>query len=216
MANPYLMLAAQVFAGLHGLRARLPAPPGTETPYDPAHAPLPASLAAALQALADDAVLMQGLGAPMAQVYLAVRRQELARHAAADDKAAVGTPRILRPILRTNKPAPMSHITLHLQDKDGSQHTVKARIGRSLMQAAVDAGLDGIAADCGGSLSCATCHIIIAAEPGWPCCQRLMRDEAAMLEMTAAPAEPGSRLACQLKLAPALDGLQARLPATQY
>ncbi len=88
MANPYLMLAAQVFAGLHGLRERLPAPPGTETPYDPAHRRLPATLAAALQALADDAVLMQGLGATMAQVYLAVRRQELARHAAATDAAA--------------------------------------------------------------------------------------------------------------------------------
>lgn len=87
MANPYLMLAAQVFAGVHGLRAQLPAPPGTETPYDPAHPTLPASLNAALQALADDAVLMQGLGAPMAQVYLAVRHHELARHAAAEDKA---------------------------------------------------------------------------------------------------------------------------------
>jgi glutamine synthetase len=87
LANPYLMLAGQVHAGLHGLRARLPAPPGTETPYDPAHPALPTALPQALQALADDPVLMQGLGAPMAQVYLAVRRQELARHAAAEDKA---------------------------------------------------------------------------------------------------------------------------------
>ena len=86
MANPYLMMAAQVFAGLHGLRARLPAPPGTATPYDPAHPALPATLPDALNALSDDTVLMQGLGAPMAQVYLAVRRQELARHAAAQDK----------------------------------------------------------------------------------------------------------------------------------
>ena len=87
MANPYLMLAAQVFAGLHGLRAGLQPPPGTETPYDAAHPALPTSLAEALPALADDPVLMQGLGAPMAQVFLAVRRQELARHAAAEDKA---------------------------------------------------------------------------------------------------------------------------------
>jgi glutamine synthetase len=87
MANPYLMMAAQVFAGLHGLRERLPAPAGTETPYDPAHPALPLSLQEALQALADDRVLMPGLGAPMAQVYLAVRHQELARHAAAEDQA---------------------------------------------------------------------------------------------------------------------------------
>jgi ferredoxin, 2Fe-2S len=109
----------------------------------------------------------------------------------------------------------MAQITLHLQDKDGSQHTVTARVGRSLMQAAVDAGLDGIAADCGGSLSCATCHIIVASE--WlAVLPPVSDDEAAMLEMTAAPLEPGSRLACQLRLAPTLDGLRARLPATQY
>lgn len=109
----------------------------------------------------------------------------------------------------------MSHITLHLQDNDGSQHTVQGRIGRSLMQAALDAGLDGMAADCGGSLSCATCHIIVAAD--WlGLLPPADADEAAMLEMTAAPAEPGSRLACQLKLAPPLNGLRARLPATQY
>ena len=109
----------------------------------------------------------------------------------------------------------MAQITLHLQDKDGSQHTVVARTGRSLMQAAVAAGLDGIAADCGGSLSCATCHVIVA--PEWlAALPPASEDEAAMLEMTAAPNEPGSRLACQLKLAPTLDGLHARLPATQY
>jgi glutamine synthetase len=86
LANPYLMLAGQMFAGLHGLRAALPAAAGTETPYDPAHPALPATLDEALTALAADPVLMQGLGAPMAAVYTAVRRQELARHAAATDK----------------------------------------------------------------------------------------------------------------------------------
>lgn len=110
----------------------------------------------------------------------------------------------------------MAHfITLHLQDTDGSAHAVQGRVGRSLMQAALDAGLDGIAADCGGCLNCATCHVIVA--PDW--CARLApaaADELAMLEMTAAPLEPGSRLSCQLKLSPALDGLQARWPETQY
>ncbi len=37
-----------------------------------------------------------------------------------------------------------------------------------------------------------------------------------MLDMTAAPREPHSRLSCQIVLAPELDGLVARLPATQY
>jgi ferredoxin, 2Fe-2S len=42
------------------------------------------------------------------------------------------------------------------------------------------------------------------------------RDEAAMLEMTAAPRQPHSRLSCQIVLDASLDGLVVRLPATQY
>ena len=109
----------------------------------------------------------------------------------------------------------MARITVHLQDADGTPHAISARTGRSLMQAAIDAGLDGIAADCGGCLTCATCHVIVA--PAWRA--RLAppgADEDAMLDMTAHPREAGSRLSCQLKLEPALDGLQARLPPTQY
>ncbi len=106
-------------------------------------------------------------------------------------------------------------ITLHLQRPDGGLHTVQGRVGHSLMKAATRAGVDGIAADCGGVLQCATCHVIVA--PPW--LARLpppSADELAMLEMTAAPREPGSRLSCQIELQPALDGLQVRLPATQY
>ena len=102
-----------------------------------------------------------------------------------------------------------------MQDPDGTLHTFTGRSGKSLMQAAVAAGIEGIAADCGGSLSCATCHVIVA--PQW---QALLpvasSDEAAMLEMTACPQEAGSRLSCQVVLTPELNGLSARLPASQY
>ena len=87
MANPYLAIAAQVWAGLHGLQQALQEPPESGAPYDTAHTLLPASLDEALQALAQDAVLQQGLGTPMCQVYQAVKQQELARHAQAEDKA---------------------------------------------------------------------------------------------------------------------------------
>jgi 2Fe-2S ferredoxin len=106
-------------------------------------------------------------------------------------------------------------LTLHLTDAGGTLHTIRGRSGQSLMRAAVDAGVDGIAADCGGCMTCATCHVIV--EPRW--LERLpapQSDERGMLEMTAAPREPGSRLACQIRLAPELDGLAVRLPATQY
>jgi 2Fe-2S ferredoxin len=37
-----------------------------------------------------------------------------------------------------------------------------------------------------------------------------------MLDFAAIPPEPGSRLSCQIVLTPELDGLQVRLPASQY
>ena len=86
MANPYLMIAAQVLAGLDGLQRRLDPGPATETPYAVGATALPSSLAQALDALAADAVLQRGLGPVMAAVFERIKRQEIARHAAADDK----------------------------------------------------------------------------------------------------------------------------------
>jgi ferredoxin, 2Fe-2S len=106
-------------------------------------------------------------------------------------------------------------IRVHLREADGLTRDIQGRDGQSLMRAAQAAGVDGIAADCGGCLSCATCHVIVDAD--W--LARLPppdADELSMLEMTAAPCEPGSRLSCQIVLDPTLDGLRARLPATQY
>jgi glutamine synthetase len=86
LANPYLLIAAQVLAGLDGLQRRLDPGPATAAPYADGAPALPASLGQALDALAADDVLQRGLGAPMARVFDQVKRQELARHAAADDK----------------------------------------------------------------------------------------------------------------------------------
>jgi ferredoxin, 2Fe-2S len=88
-------------------------------------------------------------------------------------------------------------------------------VAQSLMRAAVGAGIDGIKADCGGMMTCATCHVFVDAD--WRA--RLPApslDEEAMLEMTAAPRQPGSRLSCQIVLASELDGLTVTLPESQY
>jgi glutamine synthetase len=85
MANPYLALASQVWAGLDGLQRELHPGPATETPYAASAARLPASLREALDALAGDAVLQRGLGPTMGLVFETVKRQELARHAQAED-----------------------------------------------------------------------------------------------------------------------------------
>jgi 2Fe-2S ferredoxin len=98
---------------------------------------------------------------------------------------------------------------------DGRRSSVEAPAGKSVMRAAVDAGVEGIVAECGGTMICATCHVYVLPEwaaklppPGI--------DEQAMLEMTAAPREAGSRLSCQLVVTPELHGLVLRLPPTQY
>ena len=109
----------------------------------------------------------------------------------------------------------MTEVTVFLDRPDGVRLTVTGSAGRSLMRVALAAGVDGIAADCGGVLSCATCHVLVA--PEWAA--RLPPpepDELAMLEMTAAPHEATSRLSCQIVLGAELQGLMARLPDTQY
>lgn len=104
---------------------------------------------------------------------------------------------------------------VNLISHDGVHHELTAAPGGSLMQAAVDAGLEGIAADCGGCLSCATCHVYV--EPAWlPRLPAMSADEHAMLEMTAAERRANSRLSCEIVLDDSLDGLTVHLPETQY
>jgi 2Fe-2S ferredoxin len=98
---------------------------------------------------------------------------------------------------------------------DQSVQNIQGKSGQSVMEAAVAANVSGIAADCGGTLTCATCHVIV--DPAWA--DRLPepgQDEQGMLEFTASPCETGSRLSCQIVLTPALDGIELRLPASQY
>jgi ferredoxin, 2Fe-2S len=108
-----------------------------------------------------------------------------------------------------------SLVVAYLVEAGGTRHRVAGRAGDSLMGAAVDAGIDAIKADCGGMMSCATCHVFVAIE--WAA--RLpppSPGEEAMLEMTAAPRQATSRLSCQIVLDDSLDGLTAILPDTQY
>ena len=112
----------------------------------------------------------------------------------------------------------MTTITINFIAADGHATPVKGKIGKSLMEAAVSAGIDGIAADCGGLLTCATCHVYVQ-EPFASNAGSLPPpdgEELGMIEFTAAPRKPTSRLSCQITLTPALDGLTVELPFTQY
>jgi ferredoxin, 2Fe-2S len=83
------------------------------------------------------------------------------------------------------------------------------------MEAAVEANVPGIAADCGGLLTCATCHVYVR-EDWLDRLPPISDDEASMLAFTASPRQPRSRLSCQLVLSESLDGLVVELPPTQY
>lgn len=106
-------------------------------------------------------------------------------------------------------------IQVHLVAADGAETTLEVKPAGSLMQAAVARNVDGIAADCGGLLTCATCHVYVR-EPFAGKLPPPSPDELGMLEFTAAPRRPTSRLSCQIELAEGLDGLTVDLPPTQY
>jgi len=96
---------------------------------------------------------------------------------------------------------------------DGRSHTLEIANGVSLMQAAVNSGIEGIDGTCGGSATCATCQVHVAAE--W--IDRLAApsvDETSMLEFVVGRDE-SSRLSCQILLKEDLNGLVVRVPAAQ-
>lgn len=85
--------------------------------------------------------------------------------------------------------------------------------GESLMKGAVMNGVDGILADCGGALTCATCHVYV--DDAWlEKTGTVGPDEAVMLEYVIAPRE-NSRLSCQIRMSKELDGLVVHVPEEQ-
>ena len=97
---------------------------------------------------------------------------------------------------------------------DGTETTVAAKEGMSVMQTAVNNGVAGIVAECGGACSCATCHVYVQAE--WfdklPEAQPMEKE---MLDFVMSP-QPTSRLSCQIRITEELDGLVVNTPESQY
>lgn len=97
---------------------------------------------------------------------------------------------------------------------DGSQQTVEATVGMTVMEAARLNQIAGIEAECGGACACATCHVYVddawTAKTGKP--QSMEED---MLDF-AFDVRPESRLSCQIKVTDAIDGLVVRVPAKQF
>ena len=96
----------------------------------------------------------------------------------------------------------------------GGAHTVEVPLGTTLMRAATDNRVPGIDGDCGGNCACATCHVYV--DPDWS--DRVgarTASEEVMLNLVA-DLRGNSRLACQITLTDALNGLVVGLPESQH
>ena len=96
---------------------------------------------------------------------------------------------------------------------NGESHTIEAENGKSLMQNAIDHGIPGIDADCGGACACGTCHVFV--DDAW----LATSGEATALEDAMLGIRPdredNSRLSCQIDVVEEHDGLVVRLPEYQ-
>ena len=98
-------------------------------------------------------------------------------------------------------------------EHNGIEHKVEGDNGQTLMQLALDNAVPGIDADCGGGCACGTCHVLIEAE--WLAkANSVNSSEASMIEMAPDRSE-NSRLACQVQVSDALDGMVVKLPEFQ-
>ncbi|MEZ5798702.1 MAG: 2Fe-2S iron-sulfur cluster-binding protein [Paracoccaceae bacterium] len=94
---------------------------------------------------------------------------------------------------------------------DGQHLTAEVNAGLSLMEAAVANNIPNVIGECGGNLSCATCHVYVADD--WADkAGGVSEFEDAMLDVAEAERRPGSRLSCQLKMSEALDGIVLIVP----
>ncbi|MEM6481121.1 MAG: 2Fe-2S iron-sulfur cluster-binding protein [Pseudomonadota bacterium] len=99
-------------------------------------------------------------------------------------------------------------------ESSGARHEVDVEEGLSIMEAARNANVPGIEADCGGACACSTCHVYV--DPDWVA-KLPQKDEMEvdMLDFAFEPDEQRSRLTCQVKVTPALDGLVVNVPERQ-
>ena len=95
----------------------------------------------------------------------------------------------------------------------GKKNTVDVAAGLSVMEGALQNNIEGIDADCGGSMACATCHVYVQDE--WFDKLPTKEDgEEDMLDMAFEP-KKNSRLSCQLIITDELDGLTVSIPSKQ-
>ena len=94
---------------------------------------------------------------------------------------------------------------------NGSEVVAEVENGTTMMEAALDNDIPEIIGECGGCLSCATCHVFV--DPEWLEKTGAADDmEEAMLDVTDVAKQPESRLSCQITMSDELDGLVLKVP----
>ena len=96
---------------------------------------------------------------------------------------------------------------------DGTRHDLDVETGSTVMENAVRNAIPGIEAECGGACACATCHVYV--DEAWT--EKVGPPEAMEEDMLdfAYDVRPTSRLSCQIKIKPELDGLVVHVPERQ-
>ncbi len=98
---------------------------------------------------------------------------------------------------------------------NGDRQDVEVADGLSAMSAARLNNIGGIEAECGGSLSCGTCHVYVNTVDLGKLPPPTEQEEE-MLELVASGRKPNSRLSCQLLITEDLDGIEIQIPELQY
>lgn len=100
-------------------------------------------------------------------------------------------------------------ITVAVTTRAGEERVVQGREGIALMELVRDSGFEELLALCGGSCSCATCHVYVdeAFMDRLPPVSEVENDLLDSSEHRG----PRSRLSCQIKLTQALDGLRVAI-----
>jgi 2Fe-2S ferredoxin len=129
--------------------------------------------------------------------------------------------RSLTPFAKSDRAGPcpwnlegMTMVNIIYVEHDGTRHEVEVKPGMTVMEGARDNGVPGIDADCGGACACSTCHVYV--DPAWtdklPAKDPMEED---MLDFAWQPDPERSRLTCQIKVTPELDGLVVNIPEKQ-
>ncbi len=99
--------------------------------------------------------------------------------------------------------------TLIVTNRDGETREIEPIIGRTLMEVLRDNDYDELQAICGGNCSCATCHVYVSGA-GAGTLPPISEDEDELLGSSSHRTDE-SRLSCQVKVTPDLNGMHVRI-----